>query len=311
MTDCDFRIPQKIPQEFFALIEKTEHIMKEHIENRGDKFQWNLQDFYTGALLGEGKFGRVYLAIEKKTKIVVALKSLNKFELINNGIEKQVLREIDIQSHLKHHRILELLTHFDDNEKIYLVLEFAAGGEVYKMLKKQPNQRFSEKRSAKYIYQVADALEYCHKNGVIHRDIKPENLLLTHDGDIKLADFGWSIHSPLKKCTFMCGTLDYLPPEMINGQEYDFSVDHWSLGIMCYEFLVGDPPFFSQRTSATFVKINKVDITWPPLITAGAKDLISNLLQINSTKRMPLQNVKTHFWIQENIDANDTCKKRH
>lgn len=262
--------------------------------------QWGLKDFEIGAPLGRGKFGRVYLAREKHTHYMVALKTLFKSELIKNRVEKQALREIEIQSHLRHPHILQLFTYFHDEKKIYLVLEFAAKGEVYKELRKQPKQRFNEQISAKYIYQVADALEYCHKNKVIHRDIKPENLLLTYNGDIKLADFGWSVHAPSTKRTTMCGTLDYLPPEMIKNQQYDIYVDHWCLGILCYEFLVGRPPFLSDTSEETYSKIKNVDMMWPVQITPGAKDLISKLVKAKSIERISLKDVKKHFWIVEN-----------
>jgi aurora kinase A len=87
--------------------------------------------------------------------------------------------------------------------------------------------------------QLAQALKYCHSKGVIHRDLKPENLLLGFNGQVKISDFGWSVHAPSSRRNTLCGTLDYLPPEMIEGKEHDKSVDVWSLGILCYEFLVG------------------------------------------------------------------------
>lgn len=266
------------------------------------RFKWSLDDFDVGAPLGRGKFGRVYLAREKTTNYMVALKTLFKTELMKSRVEKQALREIEIQSHLRHPNILQLLTYFHDDKRIYLVLEFAARGELYKELKRQPKERFSEPLSAKYTYQVADALEFCHRNNVIHRDIKPENLLLTHDGNIKLADFGWSVHAPSTKRNTMCGTLDYLPPEMVNGQKYDIYVDHWCLGILCYEFLVGRPPFLSDTSDETYDKIKKVDIPWPPQVTTGAKDLISKLIKRDSKDRISLPNVKRHYWIIENKD---------
>lgn len=125
---------------------------------------------------------------------------------------------------------MQLLCWFHDTYRIYLVLEFAGEGELYKHLKNAPNGRFDEPTSAKYIYQVADAVEYCHQNNVIHRDIKPENLLLTITKDVKLADFGWSVHTLSLRRRTMCGTLDYLPPEMIDGQTYKQYVDYWCIG---------------------------------------------------------------------------------
>lgn len=107
-----------------------------------------------------------------------------------------------------------MYTWFHDDKRIYLALELAAHGELYTHLQKSPNHRFDEPRSARYIYQVADALNFCHLHKVIHRDLKPENLLLADDDQIKLSDFGWSVHSASKTRKTMCGTLDYLPPEM-------------------------------------------------------------------------------------------------
>ncbi|EFN68190.1 Serine/threonine-protein kinase Ial [Camponotus floridanus] len=271
-----FKVPSTISG-YKEIIHDTCRKMMDHVHNRGRNYQWSLGDFEIGAPLGRGKFGRVYLAREKTMHYMVALKTLYKVELVKGRVEKQVMREIEIQTHLKHPHILQLLTYFHDTKRIYLVLEFAARGELYKELKRQPDGRFNEHLSAKYTYQVADALEYCHKNDVIHRDIKPENLLLTYDGDIKLADFGWSVHAPSSKRFTLCGTLDYLPPEMVMGQTYDVYVDHWCLGILCYEFLAGKPPFLSDTQQETYTKIKTMYIQWSDKIKPGAKDLISKV----------------------------------
>lgn len=176
----------------------------------------------------------------------------------------------------------------------------ASEGELYRHLKRSPNSRFDEHKSAKYTYQVADALNYCHANSVIHRDLKPENILLTEDDNIKLADFGWSAHTLSNKRKTMCGTLDYLPPEMIDGQPYDNSVDQWCLGVLCYEFLVGSPPFESEDSEKTYSKIKKIQINYPKFISQGARDLISKLLRRNGM-RISLKEVMRHEWIRQNM----------
>ena len=127
---------------------------------------------------------------------------------------KQLRRELEIQSHLDHPNIVKLLGFFYDDNKIYLILEYCDGGELYKDLKAQPDHCYPETKAAEYIYQVSLALKYIHSKDIIHRDIKPENLLNCL-GVIKLADFGWSVHAPSNRRVTMCGTLDYLPPEML------------------------------------------------------------------------------------------------
>jgi len=261
--------------------------------------RWTLADFDIGRPLGKGKFGNVYLAREKKSKYIVALKVLFKSQLQKAQVEHQLRREIEIQSHLRHPNILRLFGYFYDETRIYLILEFAPRGEMYKSLQKQPKQRFDEPRSAKYIRQMADALKYCHSKKVIHRDIKPENLLLDMKGELKIADFGWSVHAPSSRRATMCGTLDYLPPEMIEGNTHDDKVDLWSLGVLTYEFLVGKPPFEAENNNETYRRITRVDLKFPAHVSEGARDIITQLLRKDPNQRISLDKCLEHPWILE------------
>ncbi|VVC90105.1 unnamed protein product [Leptidea sinapis] len=212
-------------------------------------YKWSPRDFELGVPLGQGKFGRVHVAREKKTGILVAIKALFKSQIQQSRCERQVLREIEIQSHLKHPHILRLLTWFHDEKRIFLVLEFAAGGELYKQITSAPNHRLTESVAAK------------------------------------------------RKT--MCGTLDYLPPEMIKREVYDVTVDQWCLGILLYEFLVGQPPFESEAQDRTKERILALDLSYPPFVSEGARDLISHLLQTTGKYRLSLDGVKKHYWVQK------------
>uniref|UniRef100_A0A8C6T1D8 non-specific serine/threonine protein kinase n=1 Tax=Neogobius melanostomus TaxID=47308 RepID=A0A8C6T1D8_9GOBI len=267
---------------------------------------WNLENFEIGRPLGKGKFGNVYLARERQSKFILALKVLFKKQLEKAGVEHQLRREVEIQSHLRHPNILRLYGYFHDVSRVYLILEFAPKGELYGEL--QRCGKFSEDRSATYIMELADALNYCHSKNVIHRDIKPENLLLGANGELKIADFGWSVHTPSSRRSTLCGTLDYLPPEMIEGKTHDRKVDMWSLGVLCYEFLVGNPPFEAKTNEETYRRISRVEYTYPPQynISAGAKDLVAKLLKHNPLHRLPIQGVMTHPWVVENSTKKPT-----
>lgn len=268
--------------------------------SRFDSEEYNkLEDFEVGRPLGKGKFGNVYLAREKQTKYIVALKVLSKEQLIKHSVQHQLRREIEIQSHLRHPNILQLFSYFYDKTRVYLVLEYAPRGELYKRLR--DSGKFDEKTSATYIRQIIDALQVCHARNVIHRDIKPENILIGFDGEMKIADFGWSVHAPSSRRQTMCGTLDYLPPEMVQHKVYDKNVDLWCLGVLTYEFLVGSPPFEMESMEETYDRIVRVYYKTPDTMSDLAKDFIRRLLQKKPSDRMPLEEAKQHDWITQNV----------
>ncbi|CAF3730814.1 unnamed protein product [Adineta steineri] len=269
---------------------------------------WTVEDFEIGNLLGRGRFGYVYCGREKQTRFVVALKILFKAQLKNSKMEQQVKREIEIQSNLKHPNILRLYGFFHDEQRIYLLLEYAPGGELYRRMQTEKVLRESE--AAGYVYQLCNALNYLHTKRVIHRDIisivvdiKPENILIGKYGILKLADFGWSAESTSTcKRTTLCGTLDYLPPEMLNGNGYDEKIDLWCLGVLTYEMIIGKPPFDSQTQHETIRMIRSIELTFPTGTSTDLRDLITKLLRRNPADRLPLKDVAQHVWITKNAD---------
>jgi aurora kinase len=314
--------------------------------------QFHLGMFEIGRPLGKGKFGRVYLARERTSNFICALKVLYKSELQQGtGVEKQVRREIEIQSNLRHPNILKLYGHFHDSKRIFLILEFAGKGELYKHLRRE--NRFPEWKAAQYIAQMASALHYLHRKHVIHRDIKPENILVGIHGEIKISDFGWSVHAPNNRRKTLCGTLDYLPPEMIKSGSrdnwYNEKVDLWSLGVLTYEFLVGEAPF-EDTPIMTQKRIARADMTIPEWVSKEAKDLIKKvrvcffvcvcvpvllhlhlipeplrarspwiqplltdrrqLLVLDPEKRLPLEEVQSHPWIIKHCVKGERAASR-
>ncbi|CAK7263813.1 spindle assembly checkpoint kinase [Sporothrix epigloea] len=276
--------------------------------------QFHLGMFEIGRPLGKGKFGRVYLARERSSGFICALKVLYKSELQHgSGVEKQVRREVEIQSNLRHPNILKMYGHFHDSKRVFLILEFAGRGELYKHLRKE--NRFPEWKAAQYVAQMASALRYLHRKHVIHRDIKPENILVGIHGELKISDFGWSVHAPNHRRTTLCGTLDYLPPEMVrphgngNDNSYDEKVDLWSLGVLTYEFLVGEAPF-EDTMVMTHRRIARADMTIPSFVSPEARDLIKKLLVLDPAKRLPLDAVQQHPWIIKHCVKGERATNR-
>ncbi|CAD7942276.1 unnamed protein product [Amoebophrya sp. A25] len=272
---------------------------------------FEINDFEIGKHLGRGKFGSIYVARERFSQYVCALKVLQKKQLIKHCVEKQLQREIEIQSHLRHPNILRMYNWFHDSKRIYLILELAPGGELFDLLQKRG--RFSEARAAWYLSQMVHAIKYIHEKNVIHRDIKPENILLGLRDTLKMSDFGWSVHlgAPHQKRTTFCGTLDYLPPEMVNETSYTKDIDTWALGILLYEFINGRAPFESRDAQETYRKIKYRPPEFMPDISKDAKDLINSMLEKDPKKRLSLENVRAHKFLQAVMRDERFCQERY
>jgi aurora kinase, other len=260
--------------------------------------KFRADDFEFGPKIGKGKFGDVYLCKDKKTNFIVAIKVLDKMTIRQMRALRQIVREIKHHSYLKHENIIKLYGVFHDEEKIYMIMEYACDGEIYKELKSCPGRKFPEDRASNYIKQVLEAINYLHENDIIHRDIKPENLLKSF-GQVKLADFGWSVYAPEnknKRKTF-CGTLDYVPPEMVQGEKYDYHTDNWGIGILAFEFVTGQPPFGKKTMRDTLDCIVEGELVIPETVSKEAADFIKAMLQSNPKLRMELSEALVHPWI--------------
>jgi aurora kinase len=275
------------------------------------------RDFEVGGSLGGGKFGRVYLARHINTDYICALKIISKAQCSNEEEERLIRREIEVHQNLAHKNILKLLSWFHDDKSIYLVLEYAPGGSLYSRLQKQPHGRFEERTAAQYVAQMAEALRYMHSKNIIHRDIKPENILLGLHQEIKLADFGYSVHSESGFRSTVCGTLDYLSPEvavmMLKPNEapeyYTEAVDQWSLGILMYELLVGRAPFEMKDMAETQKKIARYKgkgVKFPGYVSGEARDLMLALLNMEAEKRMGFEEVLGHDWVVKNLESEES-----
>ncbi|KAI8885792.1 Pkinase-domain-containing protein, partial [Backusella circina FSU 941] len=259
--------------------------------------EWSTSDFIFGKHLGTGKFGVAYLATERRSNKQVAIKCIKKADVEELKVGHFLKREIEIQVHLNHPNILRLYGYFHTSTDVYLVLEYASKGDLYQLIQRE--ERLTEKVASKYIAQIASALKYMHQLGVFHRDIKPENILIGEDGTLKIADFGWAVHDPNPRRYTFCGTLDYLSPEMISNQAHDQTVDVWALGVLCYELLVGAPPFAdSEEYTQAYDRIKALDIHYPKGISSLARDFISGLLR-KAPARAKVADIESHPWITD------------
>lgn len=256
----------------------------------------SINDFEIGRALGRGKLGLVYCARHRELGYIVALKVMKKRELVEMQLEKNLGREITIQLQLYHINISRLYGYFYDRDNVYLIVEYAVDGELYHHLRAA--KRFPDVLASYYIFQVTKALKYLHGKGIIHRDIKPENLLRDENHIIKLSDFGWLVRAKAdNRRHTICGTLDYLPPEMVEKKDHNYQVDLWALGVLCYELLTGKPPFENVNRDITYKRIVRVDFRFPPLMDRDAIDLITQLCQKDPRRRLSLTQVLRHPWI--------------
>lgn len=287
-----------------------------------------LDDFAKVRTLGTGTFARVCLVRlaspknEAERSRVFALKILRKTEVIK-------LKQID---HVRHERailgevsghpfITNLLASFSDRESLYLLLDYVPGGELFSYLRKF--RRFDEKMARFYAAEIVLVLEYLHEQqgGVAYRDLKPENLLLDEEGHIKLVDFGFAKRlggrDGASETYTLCGTPEYLAPEVIHNKGHTTAVDWWALGILIYEFLTGYPPFWHQNPIEIYKQIVEKPVIFPqePPISHEAQDIIRSFCNADRSRRLGnvsggAKRVKEHPFFR-GVNWDDVFNRRH
>ncbi|CAN6604942.1 serine/threonine-protein kinase Ypk3p [Trichomonascus vanleenenianus] len=269
-------------------------------------------DFEPLKVLGEGAYGKVFLVRHKSTGRLFAQKQLKKASMI---VEKrkieQTKTEKTILESVRHPYIVRLFYALQDSEKLYLILEYAQGGELFTHLAME--RMFSEDVASFYVAEMVLALCHLHQNvGVVYRDLKPENCLLDADGHLVLTDFGLSkVATEDERCRTFLGTPVFMAPEVLEGKDYDYAVDWWSLGAVTYDLLTGSPPFPGNNHQKIIEKIKKTKLKLPYYLSADAKDFLTRLLRKDPSKRLgykDINKIKQHRFFRK-IDW-DKLEKR-
>ena len=244
-----------------------------------------LTDYGLVRTLGTGSFGRVLLVKEKaggSSAKFLALKILEKKKVVKLKQVEHTLNEKNILAAIDFPFLVNLTGSFKDNSNLYMVLEFAPGGELFSHLRRAG--RFPEKRSQFYAGQIVLALEYLHHLKVIYRDLKPENLLFDNQGYLKITDFGFAKYVEGRTWT-LCGTPEYLAPEIILSKGYTKAVDWWAIGVLIFEMAAGYPPFYAERPLQIYEKIVAGKVKYPMHFSKDLRELLRNLLQGDITRR--------------------------
>jgi len=246
-------------------------------------------DFELGATLGTGTFGRVrvakFLSHEEhpKSNKHYALKILKKSEILRLRQLAHIKNELTLLSMINNPFIVNMVNHFQDESKVYMILEFVPGGELYSYLRNE--MRLSNDAARFYACQIVSAFGYLHSMKIAYRDLKPENLLIDKMGNLKIADFGFAKVVSTRTWT-LCGTPEYLAPEILQGKGHGCAVDWWAFGILCYEMLTGYPPFYDENAFGIYQKILSGVVEYPKHMDKLVITMIKKLLSADLTKRL-------------------------
>lgn len=268
----------------------------------GDLPEVNLMGKYEiGRLLGRGAFAKVYYARNVRTGQGVAIKAVSKQKVVSGGFVAHVKREIAIMRRLRHPNIVRLIEVLATRTRIYFVMEFAKGGELFAKVAKG---RFSEELCRRYFQQLISAVGFCHSRGVFHRDLKPENLLLDENWGLRVSDFGLSAVRDQVRADgllhTLCGTPAYVAPEILAKRGYDGAkIDVWSCGVILFVLNAGYLPFNDPNLMVMYRKIYKGEFRCPKWTSPELRQFLSRLLDTNPETRITVDEILSEPWFRK------------
>ena len=283
-----------------AMAESKEESKQDISGNIKSKARVGIDDFELVRVIGKGSFGKVTLVRKKMDQKLYAMKVLSKSNIIKRKQVEHTRTERRVLGAINHPYIVKLHYAFQTNEKLFFVLDYAAGGELFFHLSRM--KKFPETYARFYAAEISLALDELHLHGVVYRDLKPENILLDGEGHIKLADFGLAkenITEAAEGAHSLCGTPEYLSPEVLDRQGHGTAVDWWNLGMVTYEMLTGLPPWYTQDKEKLFERLRKAPLKFPYYVSKPAASLIQGLLNRNPQERLGAgggSEVKAHIF---------------
>jgi len=276
-----------------------------------------LKDLVKFRILGVGTFGKVWLVSHKKSGTPYALKQLSKREIIGHHQVEGVLREKNIMANIKHPFVVDLVATFQDERHLFMLIALVQGGELFSVIHTETRDGIPNGNSRFYAACILESLSHLHRRGIAYRDLKPENILIDAKGYCVLVDLGFAKTVSDKTYT-LCGTPEYLAPEIILSNGHDSGVDYWAFGVLIYEMLVGRSPFYSYGTDqvSLFKRIVQVKYAFPPggMVTEPAQDLIQRLIVRRQANRFGClarkdMDVRDHYWFNV-IDVDKLLRKK-
>ncbi|KAL5758872.1 hypothetical protein ACOSP7_021483 [Xanthoceras sorbifolium] len=273
------------------------------------------EKYEIGRLLGQGTFAKVYYARSVRTNQSVAIKVIDKEKVLRVGLVDQIKREISVMRIVRHPNVVQLYEVMATKSKIYFIVEYAKGGELFNKVSKG---RLKEDVARKYFQQLINAVDFCHSRGVYHRDIKPENLLLDENENLKISDFGLSALADCKRQDGLlhttCGTPAYVAPEVINRKGYDGEkADIWSCGVVLFVLLAGYLPFHDSNLMEMYRKIGKAEFRCPNWFPPEVRRLLTKILDPNPNTRISISKIKESSWFKRGLNPkqnkNETKSK--
>ncbi|XP_030524092.1 CBL-interacting serine/threonine-protein kinase 10-like [Rhodamnia argentea] len=264
------------------------------------------QRYELGRLLGQGTFAKVYYGRSLRTSESVAIKVIDKEKILKVGLMDQIKREISVMRIVKHPHIVQLYEVMATKSKIYFVMEYAKGGELFNKVAKG---KLKEDIARKFFIQLMNAVDFCHSRNVYHRDIKPENLLLDENDNLKVSDFGLSALAESKRQDGLlhttCGTPAYVAPEVIRQKGYDGAkADIWSCGVVLYVLLAGYLPFHDSNLMEMYRKIGRADFKCPSWFPPEARRLLGKILDPDPSTRISIAKIKESSWFRKGLISN-------